>query len=388
VTAILDRPDLGAWLGVGATSIPASSKSPRKRRSRVYVYQRGGRCSDYETITDRRGGADIGVRVCRVRRDGPCRPPARWVDMAAYCHRHLSSFATAGVYNLHSAYSWNCWGPPLQGAQTVGINVNLVCSEQYGLGAYSRPLDPGNPYSWRCFQMRRVIAGIVTAAIVATGCGKTTQTTHTHSSIPTASTTTTPDTSYEQYTQYLINNGGSAYMQPRPTLHDWVLYSPQFDWRGPVAQAVPSGGPGIPVGSSSGVWGRYNDGNDHYILDDIIQMWPDASAAKQGVEQARRDVHLTADAKTPKGSSNTPQSVDVGDGGFLAMGTSWPGPATIHGLEGTVHSNWLTVLTFSVGRFTVAMEFWSVPSEQYSATPANPAGVIATGKDQATYLPG
>ncbi|OBI77916.1 hypothetical protein A5663_21490 [Mycobacterium sp. E740] len=135
------------------------------------------------------------------------------------------------------------------------------------------------------------------------------------------------------------------------------------------------------------MWGRYNDGTSLYILDDIIEEWPDAATAKDQVAQARRNVHLDANAHIPTGASNTPQSVSAGEGGFLAMGTTWPGPATLKGLERSVKSNWVSLLTFSIGRFTVAMAFWTLPPGPNGCPAPNPEDVIAAGNDQATYIP-
>ncbi|OBF24408.1 hypothetical protein A5725_07340 [Mycobacterium kubicae] len=138
------------------------------------------------------------------------------------------------------------------------------------------------------------------------------------------------------------------------------------------------------------MWGRYNDGSSLYILDDIIEMWPSDAVAKDQVAAARRNVSLNAaDAGVvlAPGASNIPQSANVGDGGFVAMGTVWPGPATLSGLEGTVKSNWISVLTYSYGKFTVTMEFWTLPPGPNGCNAPHPDQVTAAGRDQLAYLP-
>lgn len=238
----------------------------------------------------------------------------------------------------------------------------------------------------------KIIAVLAAAGAVVAGCATATP----HEAAPsttTAAAASTPanmPTAYEQYSQYLIEDNSSIYMRPHPTLGA----HPVLCWpvKGPVAQALPTGGgPGIPPGTPvGGVWGRYNDGSSLYILDDIIEMWPSDSVAKDQVAAARRSLSLnpaTADVVLSPGASNIPHSANVGDGGFVAMGTIWPGPATLSHLEWTVKSNWISVLAYSYGRFSVTMEFWTLPPGPNGCAAPHPDQVIAAGQDQLTYLP-
>jgi hypothetical protein len=122
-------------------------------------------------------------------------------------------------------------------------------------------------------------------------------------------------------------------------------------------------------------------------------MWPSAEEAKAQARYAlQRIQHLDRDPNPQVQGMNwnaIPQPVDVGDGGFRMMGTTWPGPATIHGLEWTVHSNDITMITLSVGRFSVAMEFWSASSPDPDVTDrtVNQSGALSVAQEQSTHLP-
>lgn len=73
------------------------------------------------------------------------------VDMQRGCS---SSFWHAEVYYPNQyVHGWRCTHVYSSGYVGVaGINVNAVCSSQYGAGAYSGYLDYYNPYSWRCYR--------------------------------------------------------------------------------------------------------------------------------------------------------------------------------------------------------------------------------------------
>lgn len=67
--------------------------------------------------------------------------------------------ATTSVTRGSGAYSWRCvyrydTGLPGASNKTVqeGVDMNAACRLQYGNGAWSKPLNPNDANSWRCYR--------------------------------------------------------------------------------------------------------------------------------------------------------------------------------------------------------------------------------------------
>lgn len=75
------------------------------------------------------------------------------VNVDIYCKTRFGSAATAKAAKPNekvSAFTWKCEVPSGEGDGFEGIDMNLVCQQQYGSSYTAQTSDNGSPYSWSC----------------------------------------------------------------------------------------------------------------------------------------------------------------------------------------------------------------------------------------------
>ena len=71
------------------------------------------------------------------------------VDMQAACAEQYPGQSSEAILNGNNAYSWFCFETGSL-ALLGSINVNIYCSQTYGLNCYA-DAQGGGPYDWGCY---------------------------------------------------------------------------------------------------------------------------------------------------------------------------------------------------------------------------------------------
>jgi hypothetical protein len=97
----------------------------------------------------------LAIAVCALVLGAPLAHADRdlgGVDVMRWCRAAAggnAKYVTSPSVNQRDPYSWRC---NMSGSPSWGVDMNGACGLQQGNGAYSRPLDAHNAYSWHCFK--------------------------------------------------------------------------------------------------------------------------------------------------------------------------------------------------------------------------------------------